>query len=59
MRSVMALSPRLRGRKPPDVMRVFEVAPTRDGDAPMPGLWNPTDAALDWIGEIPDPHARQ
>src|SRR5260370_5736072 len=34
-------------------MRVFEVAPTRDGDAPGPGTLKPDHAALDWNGEIP------
>src|SRR5260370_18443713 len=34
-------------------MRVFEVAPTRDGDAPGPGTLKPDHAALDWNGETP------
>src|SRR5215831_15362506 len=34
-------------------MRVFEVATTRDGDAPVPGTLKPDHAALDWKGETP------
>src|SRR5262249_33394306 len=46
------------GGKPLDMGRVLGSRTTRDGDAPTrwPGTCG---AALDWIGEVPDPHARQ
>ena len=54
MRSVMALSPQLKGRLKPSDVAVFQsLPPARDGDAQALRALQPLIAALDWIGETP------